>query len=157
MVQSTHLTGISSPRFRRCSVDEEARVLFSKFLLLLSCFTFSMIAPQTFSKTGVSHVPSVSKAHSLVLGIQIFTTRRWVSKNRTRLMNIWLSKGAWQAETQLGLLAFTSCFSCITFCKKLLKGMFFGKSRFINGVKAVLQSQSFFLRQLKLKRAFEKG
>ena len=49
MLQSTHLTGISSPRFRRCSVGEEAWVLFSKFLFL-SCFTSSMIAPQTFSK-----------------------------------------------------------------------------------------------------------
>ena len=50
-----HLTGISSPRFRRCSVGEEARVLFPRFFLLPSCFTFSMTTPQTFSKMGVSH------------------------------------------------------------------------------------------------------
>ena len=92
MLQSTHLIGISSLRFRHCQVDEEARVLFSKFLLLLSCFTFRMIAPQTFSKIGVSHVPSVSKAHSWVLSIQILTPRRWVSKNHIGFMNIQLSK-----------------------------------------------------------------
>ena len=91
MLQSTHLTGISSPRFRRCSVGEETRMLFPKFLFL-SCFAFSMITPITFSKMRVSHVPGVSKAHSRVLGIQILTTRRWVSKNRTGLRNIWLSK-----------------------------------------------------------------
>jgi len=35
--------------------------------------------------------------------------------------------------------------------------MFFEKTGFINGVKAVLQSQRGFKRELKLKRAFEKG
>ena len=95
MLQSTLLRGISSPRFRRRSVGEETRVSFPKFLLLLSCFTFSMIAPQTFSKIGVSHVLSVSKDHLQLLGIQIFTLRRWVSKTRTGLINIWLSKSAW--------------------------------------------------------------
>ena len=145
MLQSTHLIGISSPRFRRCSVGEEARVLFHKFFLLLSCFTFSMITPQTFSKMGVSHVSGVSKTQSRVLGIQILTPRRWVSKNRIWFMNIQLSKlrlllvglnhcaqtflftclilfqvvasgqqKVWQAQVQLGLLALTSCFSCIT-------------------------------------------
>jgi hypothetical protein len=34
-----------------------------------------MIAPQTFSKIGVSPVPSVSKAHLQLLGIQIFHTK----------------------------------------------------------------------------------
>jgi len=77
MLQTTPLTGISSPRFRRCLVGEETRALFQKFFSLLSCFAFSMIAPQTSSKIGVSHDPSVSKVHSLVLGIQILTPRRW--------------------------------------------------------------------------------
>jgi len=91
MLQTTLLTGISSPRFRHCSVGEETRVSFPKVFLLLRCFTFNMIT-QTFSKMGVSHVLSVSKAHSWVLGIQILTPRCWVSKNHTRFMNIRLLK-----------------------------------------------------------------
>jgi len=44
------------------------------------------------------------------------------------------------------IVGFHSCFSCITLCKKLLKGKFFRKIGLINEVKVVLQSQGFFRR-----------
>jgi len=50
MLQSTLLTGISSPRLRRCSVGEEMRALFQKFSLLLSCFTLVWSLHKHFPK-----------------------------------------------------------------------------------------------------------
>ena len=133
MLQSILLTGISSPRLRRCSVGEEARVSFPKLFLFLSCFTFSMIAPKTFSKMGVSHVPGISKAQSWVLGIQ----------NSHRVYEHLALKVCRAGLNIARVVGFHICFSCITFCKKLLRERFFRKTGFKNRVKALLQSQVF--------------
>ena len=68
MLQTTLLTGISSSRFRRCPVEEEARVLYSKFFLLLSCFLLVWSLHRPFSKFGSESFSGCIQ--SLVAGVR---------------------------------------------------------------------------------------
>jgi len=113
-----------------------------------------MIGPQTFSKIGVSPVPSVSKAHLQLLGIQIF---------HTKAMGVQESHGVDEhlalKECLAGLnIARFVGFHQLFFMHHPLKQAFerreFWETGFKNRVKALLQNQVFFL-DFELKRTFE--
>ena len=135
MLQSTHLTGISSPRFRRCSVGEEARVLSQKLFSL----------HRLFSKIGVSPVPSVSKAHLQLLGIQNFHTRALGVQESHGVDEHLALKECLAGLNVARVVSFQKLFFVHYSLQKAFEGRdFFWETGFKNRVKALLQSRVFF-------------
>ena len=129
MLQSTLLTGILSLRLRRRSVGEEARVSFPKLFLLLSCFTFSMIAPPNLFQNRSESCSDYIQGSLAVAGY---------SNSYTRAMGVQESHGVDEhlalKECLVGLniarvVGFHQLyfFSCIILWKRLLKERSFGK------------------------------